>query len=142
MKNSDTKIIASAWLWWVEAPYCNYVVDVQKGFAPQRQFLQNTIDLDVRERRDGMPDQGHRLPSLMFWDVATAFPSLSHEWLWIALKSMQIPLGFINLVVRALYKNCSATTRWGSSFSTLEVLSGVLQGCPLSGMLFAIALNP
>ena len=88
----------------MKSPYCNYVADILYGFVPQRQFLQNVIDLDVRARRDGMPDPSHKLPALVFWDIATAFPSLSHEWLWIFLECVKLRLGFTN-VVKSLYRN-------------------------------------
>ncbi len=77
----------------------------------QRQLLQNTIDLDARARTDEMPGPSHRLPTLVFWGIATAFPSLSHKWLWIFFESTQLSLGFTN-VVRSLYKKRAANARW------------------------------
>ncbi len=62
--------------------------------------------------------------------------------MWIALEQILISEGLLN-VIEALHKDCSAShgSRGGDS-ADLRVLSGVLQDCPLSGMLFALCLNP
>ncbi len=73
MKNSDNKIIASACLRTMHGPCQAYTVDIQRGFAPARQFLQIALDSDCQARVDGMPSQGSLSPMLMFWDITAAF---------------------------------------------------------------------
>ena len=69
-----------------------------------------------------------------------AFPSTSWRWIFFLLERSGIPTGLINLV-KALYTQVAA-----HSAETRErlfwILSGILQGCPLSGSLFIIAINP
>ncbi len=89
-----------------------------------------------------MPHGENEFAMMIFWDFAAAFPSRIHEWVWKVLTAMTILRGFIN-VAMALYHGCSATASTGGSRAALFwVLSGVLQGCPLSGMLFALCMNP
>ena len=81
-------------------------------------------------------------PILALWDFASAFPSVSHEWLMLVLDLIGAPCGLRNLV-RALYRACRAFAVMNGDIRFLYfVQSGVLQGCPLSGMLFAIIFDP
>ncbi len=82
VKNSDNKTIASAWLFKLQLPYAARVSKAQNGSVPERQFLQNVVDLDTHARIHGMPDPAHHLPCFLFWDMAAAFPSVSHDWLF------------------------------------------------------------
>ncbi len=100
------------------------------------------MDLDTFARVHGMANPDNRLPCLILWDMAAASPSVSHDWLFLVLEHLQVPRGFPNLV-KALYRDCFASTRWGSISSLLfKIYSGVLQGCPLSAMVFTLAVNP
>lgn len=90
------------------------------------------------------PAQGRRKipPALCFFDFAAAFPSVLHSWLHGALRASGFPEGFRN-VVSAMYWDCLAMGLGASGFRPLfRITSGVLQGCPLSGALFVVCLNP
>ena len=106
------------------------------------------MDLDTCARICGMaalaPIAKGKLicPLLAFFDFAAAFPSVAHEWLFAVLAARGCPDGFIN-VVRAMYSLVTTFFRTDGRLSFLcWVLAGVLQGCPLSGMLFAIIMDP
>ena len=75
---------------------------------------------------------------LALWDIESAFPSLSHDWIWLRLVALGFPQVFIDLV-RALYFFNSAHIFGSFAFF---VTSGALQGCPLSGFIFATATVP
>ena len=104
--------------------------------------MQNVVDLDGAARVFAIQKDTARLPLLVAWDFAAAFPSVSHDWLFRVLKHMRIPDGLMN-VIRAIY-HCNLA--WGSIRGCLSPLfvamSGILQGCPLSGLLFAWIMNP
>ena len=74
---------------------------------------------------------------------STAFPKLSQQSLYSVLRTAQVQTGMINLA-----KGCYAQTIAFSSFggrpvSFLDWLtSGIMQGCPLSSTIFAIASDP
>jgi hypothetical protein len=81
-------------------------------------------------------------PILAFFDIAAAFTSLFHSWMFLALEACGAPSGLYQLV-QAMYTCISTSTVIdGRKFFLYWIWSGVLQGCPLSGMLFAISLDP
>jgi hypothetical protein len=81
-------------------------------------------------------------PLLAFWDFAAAFASVAHGWLHVILEEGRFPSGFKN-IIKAMYTLVRMYTECDSELVFLcWVLRGVLQGCPLSGMLFAYAVDP
>ncbi len=76
-----------------------------------------------------MKAKGPILPAIVAWDFAAAFPS---QFLWLVLSCMQIPLGLQNLI-RGMYWQGSAWSVGGDWL--FHIFRGVLQGCPLSGMI-------
>ncbi len=74
----------------LRVPYQAHTVDIQRGFVPARQFLQNVVDWDCQARADGMLGQTLLVPLMMFWDIAATFPSVCHDWIWTVLEAMPI----------------------------------------------------
>lgn len=75
-------------------------------------------------------------------DFQTAFPSIGHDWLWAVLERMQLPLPLLCLI-KALYHNLvTQLSLDGEIVGTVRIASGIKQGCPLSGTLFALGLDP
>ena len=67
---------------------------------------------------------------------------VAHEYLFMCLAAAQLPDGIINFF-KALYTNNHVFANIDGEFIWLfEALSGVLQGCPASGTLFVIGINP
>ena len=74
-----------------------------------------------------------------FFDFKAAFPSVSHKFLWAALRHAGIP-GNIIAAIQQLYQNNAHFLRWQTGRVPLfTVSSGVKQGCPLSPTLFIVA---
>ena len=67
---------------------------------------------------------------------------MAHDWMHLVLRILEFPLGFRNLV-HGMYFFAAA---FAASPVGMQFLywygSGVLQGCPLSGSIFAIIMNP
>ena len=82
------------------------------------------------------------LPLLVFWDFAAAFPSVIHRWIFTCLFVCNFPDSYIDFVKAIYHLNSTDLCVDGSPTFFCWVLSGVLQGCPLSGTLFAIAIDP
>ena len=81
---------------------------------------------------------------LSMFDFGAAFPSLLHALLFAVLKAAQLPLGAFN-VISSMYVLVVAFARAGCDAASeflFVIMRGVLQGCPLSGSLFVIDLNP
>ena len=82
------------------------------------------------------------IPILAFFDYAAAFPSVAHAWLLAVLQHSSVPRGFFN-AIKTLYSGTKGFCNIGGiSQFVFMVLSGVLQGCPLSGTLLVIAMDP
>ena len=82
------------------------------------------------------------MPIMAFYDFAAAFPSLFHEWIFLVLRAVGCPLGIINVVEGIYHENHAYIQSEGTLTFLFHILSGALQGCPLSGSLFAIAVDP
>ena len=82
------------------------------------------------------------LPLTVLFDYAMAFPSVCNASAFFLLSFVGMPEGLVD-AIRAVYKMNKAymNTPSGIVFMFL-ILSGVLQGCPLSGSLFVIAIDP
>jgi len=84
----------------------------------------------------------NHMPLLLLFDYAAAFPSVSHAWIRLVLQFIRFPSGLFSVVCGLYHKNQAFLgTPDGIVFMFL-VLSGVLQGCPLSGSLFVIVIDP
>ena len=78
----------------------------------------------------------------MLWDFAAAFPSVSHKYLFKILIAAGLPPKAIRLI-RAIYSDCTHSIRIdGKMFNGPMLRGGVRQGCPLSAILFALAIDP
>lgn len=81
---------------------------------------------------------------IVFLDLADAFNSVSHDLILQALQHSCVPQWFTDLV-QAIYSSTTTTpiqadgTPMGEA---VPVLAGVRQGCPLSPILFCLAINP
>ena len=142
LNNSDNKAIGGVVNFLLKRTMARSACALQRGFIPGRQLLENVLNLDTHARAQGMRDGGCRIPILAFWDYAAAFPSVAHAWLFRALASAGAPDGLLSLV-RGMYNfNCGYFCCDGKVFLLFCITGGVLQGCPLSGMLFAFAIDP
>ena len=141
-KNTDNKLVCSCMNYSYKSALKLNITDIQRGFVPSRQLVNNIVDLDTYAHIHALSTIQERLPLLVFFDFAAAFPSVSHEYLMLALHAMKFPLGFIN-VIECIYINNNATYNTGNrTINMFKIVSGVLQGCPLSGFLFAICIDP
>jgi len=161
LKNGDNKAIAGITNWAITPVVKTFASKIQRGFVKGRQLVQNVVDLDFESRasalryaaRSGSANfecdlsivkdgcVGH-LPVLILFDFAAAFPSVAHSWIRAVLICLQFPRGILN-VFDALYTRNEAYWECGGVQHWLfTVVAGVLQGCPLSGSLFVIAIDP
>ena len=74
----------------------------------------------------------------ILFDFASAFPSISQDYLMTVLARIGIPREECNLI-DALYDNsfCSISHN-GASGETFQLKAGVRQGCPLSPLLYSV----
>ena len=85
---------------------------------------------------------GTLCPIIALFDYAAAFPSVIHAWILLVLAAVGATPGFID-IINSFYFCCRTSSSINEEVHFLfGIVSGVLQGCPLSGMLFAIAIDP
>ncbi|CAK0902434.1 unnamed protein product, partial [Prorocentrum cordatum] len=143
LKNSENKILTSL----VVRPFSVKMAEVscrlQRGFAVGGQFGENIIEIDTYARLASMPDQAEtNLPAVVSYDFAQAFPSAAHSWTHKVFKKMNLP-GPLERFFWILYQNVHCFGSLGGATVWLfTIWSGIIQGCPASGALFAARLNP
>jgi hypothetical protein len=112
----------------------------QRGFVAGRSLLDNVIEVEGYAQAYTISDAAD--PAILLFDIAAAFPSLAHQWLFVVLRRMKVPR-FMIMCIQELYRDCFAEMvllgqRWGR----LPIRSGIRQGCPASGSLFVLAMDP
>ena len=142
LKDSGNKAVANTCARSFSSALCRGACPLQNGFTPGRQFLQHLVDLDTTARAFGVSRASARIPVLASWDYAAACPSVAHSWIRVVLPVLAFPGGFQN-VICGMYTLVHALGIGSSGLVFLFwILSGVLQGCPLSGLVFVAAIDP
>ena len=115
-----------------------YLIDGdQTGYIKGR-FIGENIRLisdiiEQHENKGGM---------ILFLDFEKAFDSLEWDFLFKVLNTMNFGPSFLNWI-KTFYTNissCVVNNGYSSKFFSLQ--RGVRQGCPLSGLLFVLAVEP
>ncbi len=140
LSNNDAKNLASA----CNAPLAEllprWAHDPQRGLIRGRQLLDNVVLMDAYARLLSM--MGFSGSALLFTDFAAAFPSVAWSYIFIVLEVCRAPPFFIT-ALRKFYRDLRHTLRYaGISRHALFILTGVRQGCPMSGSIFAIVIEP
>lgn len=96
------------------------------------------VDADLRRAACGQTPPG----AATVFDFDAAFPSLGHEYLWSVLRGSGM-LAQVTCAIRSLYAETrQRLKRQPWTESSLCVTSGARQGCPLSPVLFLLAIAP
>ncbi|GFS82582.1 retrovirus-related Pol polyprotein from type-2 retrotransposable element R2DM, partial [Nephila pilipes] len=110
----------------------------QKGFTPYDGVIEHNFLLSQHlelARRNGSD-------SLLAWlDISNAFGSVPHDIIFKALKNIGADDDFIGLVQNIYEGSCSRIITEDGLTEPISILRGVKQGCPLSGILFNVAIN-
>jgi hypothetical protein len=148
LKNTDNKTIAATVNYAIAHKVSNWADDSQNGFIIGRQGLNNIVTLDARARafdhlaaaNEDLPLAHH--PALIFFDFCAAFPSVAHALIFLVFNAIGLPEGLINYF-RALYADNLCFGCFEGEFILLySILSGIIQGCPASGTIFVLVVDP
>ena len=137
--NSDNRIIANLFRKNLAQFADKICRPEQRGFLGKRRLLDNVIDVDFESKKVYL---SNKRGGLILVDLQAAFPSLSHEYLFRVLERQGIPSDFINALKMFYQNNIHNLNLDGESSPSVVVRSGVRQGCPMSPVLFALALDP
>ena len=139
MKNTDNKLVAGAFNLKIKTFTASKLHRHQQGFVVGGQGSTNVCEIDTASRVLALKSNW-AIAALL--DIGQAFPSMLHDWLRVILVWRGFPIGFVR-VFSALYHLCIALfSQDGALYFLFFVFNGVLQGCPLSGSLFAIGADP
>ena len=80
------------------------------------------------------------MPIIALFEFGAAFASVVRQWLWLVLRAARLPEGALNV----FYAMCWMVKGCGKTDNTFwfMIWSGVLHGCPLSGTIFVLAIDP
>ena len=85
----------------------------------------------------------HLRPPIALFGFIAAFPSVLHEWFFLILLVCDLPCGMINICTSMYWPSQGVGTLHGRQAVFLYwIWSGVVQGCPRSGSLFVLAIDP
>uniref|UniRef100_A0A803J4Y6 Reverse transcriptase domain-containing protein n=1 Tax=Xenopus tropicalis TaxID=8364 RepID=A0A803J4Y6_XENTR len=137
--NADAKILAKVLATRIAQHLSKVISPDQTGFMPGRMTDTNIRRLftNITITHD---NPGTRLVATL--DNMKAFDSVEWEYLWATMKRVGIHPTYINWV-KALYHLPTAKVRTNTKISApLAISRGTRQGCPLSPLLFALAMEP
>ena len=139
LRNTDNKIVTGGANYKMRAVLTACACWLQRGFVITRQMIENVIDLDAAGRIFAFSNPE---AILALFDLCAAFPSVAHMWLFTVLEHLGFYQGFIDLVQGVYFLVMSFSLEKGVAVFMYMIFSGVLQGDPLSGLLFAVAFEP
>ena len=133
--NTDNRLIANAARLRWEQLLNPWISPQQQGFLPNRSILKNVLDIDYAAMTTALTTNNG---ALVLFDFASAFPSISQDYMFNLLAATGVPLNALNMI-RALYDNNRCTVQSnGVQVRGFTMTAGVRQGCPLSPLLYAI----
>jgi hypothetical protein len=160
LKQGDNKHVAATLNFCISPAVVDGAIDTQRGFIYERQLAQNIVDLDFYGRKHAfqfrseydsreaglivIPTLGvaAALPLLVLYDFASAFPSVAHAWLFAVLRAIRLWSAYLKAIRRLYTGNKAYASKGGILVFMFPILSGILQGCPLSGTLFVFVIDP
>ena len=157
-KNTDIKTIAGCTASSVSSACKNTIHSSQKGFVAGRQLLQNVVDIDTSARIQAIKCQTNRkqfsfddtihpssvkdLAIIALFDFFAAFPSVAHQWLFLVLHAIKAPEWVYNIVNDPYTDVHAYADVNGSLVFLFRIFGGVLQGCPMSSIIFNWCIDP
>ena len=139
LSNTDSKIIAACFNVVLSRVACRSCYKNQFGFVQNRLMwdailLLESFTLHLTKR--------HANAGMLFIDYKAAFPSVRHAWLRRVFAAMGFPGSFTDAFMQLYADNRAEVWVGGHTGVYLTILSGIRQGCPASGSVFALAIDP
>ncbi|XP_071138839.1 uncharacterized protein [Mytilus edulis] len=136
--NVDTKLMAYSLAQRLKPILTKIIHSDQNGYIKNRYIGFNIRQIqDIIDHAEYFNIEG----ALLFIDFSKAFDSLEWPFMYEALKKFGLPNPFIKWV-KTLYKDitgCMLNNGWVSS--PYNIKRGIRQGCPLSSLIFVIAVE-
>ncbi len=121
-------------------PFLECMVNEYQTYCIPNRTIMDNLFL-VRDIIDIASLNGENL-GIFAIDQEKAFDRVSHFYLFKTLEAFGVGQSFISWI-KMLYNDASAMLKVGGGLSRpIPVLRGIRQGCPLSGMLYSLAIEP
>ncbi|CAM2095659.1 unnamed protein product [Caretta caretta] len=137
--STDYKIVAKAISLWLGSVMADVIHPDQTYTVPARSIFDNLFlvrDLLELGLRDGLSF------ALLSLDQEKAFDRVDHEYLLSTLQAFGFGPQFVSFL-RVLYASAECLVRLNWTLTEpVNFGRGVRQGCPLSGQLYALAIEP
>lgn len=117
----------------------NILAPAQKGFMPHDGVFEHNYTL--RRKFDiARTEKGEFLAAWL--DFSNAFGSVPHQAIYAGLEKTGAGAKF-KRIIQDMYTNTSTRILTGQDVTdNIDINAGVKQGCPISGLLFNIAIDP
>ncbi|CAM4588964.1 unnamed protein product [Lepidochelys olivacea] len=115
------------------------VSSAQKGFMSCEGCYEHNFLLQMAMQA---AKKSRRQSAVAWLDLANAFGSIPHHHMFATLGEFGIPETFIQ-ILQDLCKDCTTTTRTtDGETDTIPIRCGMKGGCPLSPIIFNLAMEP
>lgn len=142
--NVDIKLMTKVLATRMNSFLAKYIHPDQVGFVPNRQAPDQTrraIDI-IAALNSNWDNLGPRRGMILSLDLCKAFDSVTWEYIYYRLRRYGFGPHFLN-ILQVLYKTPTAKIQIkGYKSHTINIHRGTRQGCPLSPILFILALEP
>lgn len=136
--DASNRIIASVFRFALERAVGKHISVAQRGFIHGRHMLRNVLEMDFEAQKVSIK---YKKGAIILFDFRAAFSSIDHSFMWDALAACGLPAAYIS-ALKMIYINKKHTMRIGGvELDSVQVRSGVRQGCPLSPLLFAMCAD-
>ena len=138
MVDTSNRLLANAARFRWEQGLARWLAPEQRGFLPHRSMLANIVDIETEAMKANMTSSS---AAIVLYDFAAAFPSISQQFLFCCLEKLGFPPGAVRFV-RSLYcQHRGIPTLDGARGGDILLTAGIRQGCPLSPLLFVVAVD-
>ena len=110
----------------------------QHGFLPRRSMLANVVELEGESMHSSLR---HQAPATVLFDFSAAFPSISQKFLFRILEKLGFPRSAVRLIRSLYHEHRGQPVLEGSRGDYFDLTAGIRQGCPLSPLLFVVAVD-
>ena len=138
ISNGENRVMANAVRYGFERAMKDWISEMQQGFLPNRSMLKNVVDIDHKMQMDSLSGEDG---GAMFFDFQAAFPSVVHGFLIDVMEFIGIPNNICTFIKNLYHNNRCNLIVGGDTCEGFLMQSGIRQGCPLSPVIFAVAVD-